>query len=370
MSNVRKKIYVVLTITMVLTVIFAHTRETYSAELTIPEKALSIITDVVGLDTKKYDVELSSYFSDYPDEYEGRLQENIVYTLQSASSEIRVISTFVNKTLWYVDINTNTNSLLSEHYAKQLPTGVLDGTRELLQRLQLSTDASYIQEISSTLDSVSDVNSLNSTVGNLKRKVIVNTEVVYHNATLNYTSLSTSIYFMCTVNDADSPKSVNIHFKDGALTGFSNGWALFTIGSESVKISKEEAINISREQADSLTAVVLNYGDRPIRAELHMFPRESFELYPFWFVELPLDYSNSTITGWQVGIWADTGKIAYSHPTGVLGSSSIPTPELLPTDPQPEDTENGQLNTYIIIGIASVIVAVATIAVALKKRVR
>ena len=322
----RKRFWLILAAVIVATVILITSwaastlplSPDFPAELTVQEKALLVLTDVVGLDIAKYNCELSSYFSEYPDDYGGLVREDLMYTLELAGSKMQIDLRFVNKTLWSVNLYSYNNSMLSAHYVKQLPNGILDATKVILQRLQIFSDASYIQEMLSTMDTVADINSVNATIGNLKRQVIVNTELVYRNATSNYTSTSTSIYFMYTLNDADSPKSVSVHFRDGALTGFGDGWKLFTVGSEIVNITREEAISIAREQANNSTTDPLNFGNRPVRADLHMLPREPFTLYPFWFVELPLDYPNSKITGWQVGIWADTGKIEYSHPTGIL----------------------------------------------------
>ncbi|MEM2099373.1 MAG: hypothetical protein QXU99_06510 [Candidatus Bathyarchaeia archaeon] len=377
MSTSKKKLCVALALAVVLTVSLAQMPKAYSAELTVQEKAISAIKDVVGLDMTKYSVELSSYFSDRPDDYGGLLRENIMYTLESGRSKMEFSFRFVNGILWFVDINPYNSSLLSAYYAKQLPISILDATKVILQRLQTYSGASYIQPMRNSMDAVTDINSVNATIGNLKRLVTVNTNVVSHNTT----STSISIYFMYTINGADSPKSVNVHFRDGALTGFGDGWGLFKIGSESIKISREEAISIAREQANNATTATLNFGNRPLRADLHMFPREPFTLYPFWFVELPLDYPNSTITGWQVGIWADTGKIAYSHPTGILGNSpnaenplTVPIPTAPPTSPdtkpESENNENSPLNTYLIAVTVSIITVVAIATIVLKKRTK
>jgi hypothetical protein len=367
MKSVRKKFYTALALAVVLIILLVQMPKAYSAELTAQEKALSVIEDVIGLDLTKYKAQVSSYFSDSPDDYGGLIREDMMYTLESVGSKVEINFRFVNKTLWIVDITAYNGSLLSAYYAKQLPTSILDVIKVILQRLQTYFGASYVQAMRDSMATVTDINSVNATIGNMKRMVTVDTNIISPNAT----STSTSIYFMYTLNGADSPKKVNVHFIDGVLTGFSDGWSLFKIGSESVNIQREEAERTAREQANNSTTAVLNFGNRPIRTDLHMLPREPFTLYPFWFVELPLDYPNSTITGWQVGIWADTGKIAYSHPTGILGTPpnienfTEPSPD---TESQSENTENSQLNTYIIAAIASLIVAVATAAVVLKKR--
>jgi len=370
----RNEFYSALALAIILAILFAQMPKVYSVELTVQEKALSVISDVVGLDVTKYDVKLSHYSSGFPDDYGGLAGEDMTYTLESAGSKVDVNLRFVNKTLWFVHLYSYNGSLLLAHYAKQLPTNILDATKVILQRLHTYSRASHLEMIRDSMDTVSDINSVNATIGNLKRLVTVKTNVISPNAT----STRTSIYFKYTMNGADSPKSVNIHFKNGVLTGFGDGWNIFTIGNESVNISKEEAINIAREQANNSTTTKLNFGNHSVRADLHLSPREPFTLYPFWFVELPLYYPNSTITGWQLGIWADTGEIEYSHPTGVHGTVPLTeNPSESPTNPESTSTEPSSDtqsqpetddNTCLVVMIVSIIAVVATAVVVKQKR--
>jgi hypothetical protein len=122
----------------------------------------------------------------------------------------------------------------------------------------------------------------------------------------------------------DSPKSIVFSYRDGFLVAFGNSWELYRIGNQDINVSREQAINTAIEQGNNATTNGLKLRNQDIRADLSLRQREPFVLYPFWFVDLPLgspstDSSNEptfvhTFTEWQVGIWADTGTIVYSHP--------------------------------------------------------
>ena len=360
----KKKICATLAVAVILAISLAQVPKAYSAELTAQEKALSIIKDVVGLDVTKYNVELSIYISERPDEYGGLQREIIKYTLSSEGNKVGFVFDFVDKTFWRVDISPYNGSLLSAYYSKEIPLDTIDATKVILQRLQTYQDASYIQPMLDSMNAVTDINSANAIIGNIKREV--NT---YTDGFGDKTSTLTTISFTYYLNGADAPaKGVSIGFRDGALEFFRDGWGLFKIGSENMQISREEAISIAQEQANRASTSPLNFGNRPIRVDFKLIPREPFTLYPFWFIELPLEYPNSTITGWQVAIWADTGKIEYSHPTGILGTPPNTEGSSPDTQPKSENSENPPLSTYLIAATVIVVAFVATAAVILKKR--
>ncbi|HSV49667.1 MAG TPA: hypothetical protein VLH35_05070, partial [Candidatus Acidoferrales bacterium] len=186
-----------------------------------------------------------------------------------------------------------------------------------------------------------------------------------------------SLYFMYTFNGANSPKSISFHFQDGVLRNYVDAWGIFIVGNEDVKVTREEAIEIARSDAIESSTNPLNFTSaRTVTANLHMVVREKLTLYPFWFVELPLDYPNSTVNGWQEGIWADTGKIAYGHPTGMLGS--MPDPNSISPSPSNEpivQPSNLQLNNsasdnspLIIVVIIILVISIISIATFRMKR--
>ncbi|MDR2707593.1 MAG: hypothetical protein LBB87_02440, partial [Nitrososphaerota archaeon] len=48
-------------------------------------------------------------------------------------------------------------------------------------------------------------------------------------------------------------------------------------------------------------------------------------LYPFWTAVFYFSYPIGNVYGVQVGVWGDTGEVAYCWETGSLGSSDVPS---------------------------------------------
>ncbi len=64
-----------------------------------------------------------------------------------------------------------------------------------------------------TLESQTNLNTFNQTVGNMKSQAVSHTEFIQVNQTLNYTSTYTSVSFMYVFGDViDSPKSIFFQF--------------------------------------------------------------------------------------------------------------------------------------------------------------
>jgi hypothetical protein len=258
--------------------------------------------------------------------YNGSQIEDVSCKLQSNDSIITATLRFVNGTLWWVNLYPYNSALSSAHYANQLPTEPIETTRILLQRLQeYYEDSSYIKQMLDSLQTVNSLEEVNATIEDMIRQVIVQNQFIQVNQTLNYTTTTTSITFMYTFGEASTcSKEIVFRFRDGAFEGFGNGWPFFKINNEKIVISREQAINIALEQLNNASSNEVKLRNENIRADLTLVAREPFELHPFWFIGLPLasvSSSNSNnlpyvrpITEWQVGIWADTGKIEYSHP--------------------------------------------------------
>jgi len=370
------KILAVMTITVMVSVLLFQIPNTNAIPASAQEKALNVMSDILGLDMTKYTAKLYNNFSGQSEIYKGLTKDDIAYTLESAESKLFVLVRFVNNTLFYIDVQILNGSPTAIHYTQQLPSDPIAATKTLLSRLQTLKDAPVLTDMQNMLETTTDFTSANKTVGNLKFQVTEN----IINITSTLTTTSKSLYFMYTFNDANSPKSISFHFQDGVLRNFADTWNIFTIGNENIKITREQAIEIARADASKSSSNPLNFTSaRSITANLHMVVREKLTLYPFWFVELPLDYPNSTVTGWQVGIWADTGEIAYSHPTGILGSmpniSNQPPNQMSdnPTTP-PASTNAAQndenLNIPLITAIVITIAILGLVAVVLKKRAK
>ncbi len=276
-----KKIYTCLIVISILAFSISQISGAHSEELTIQNKALTAINDIIGLDSTKYKVELTNYRSEQPDAYGGLVQEDFTYSLKSEDNKnIDVNMRFVNGTLAIVDIYPHGASIATAHFGKQFSTNILIETKEIIQRLQTVDDAQSLQQMQDMLDKISDIQSANKTVGNLKCQVTTNTNFISQNVTATFTTVS----FMYASNESvDSPKSINIFFKNGELTGFSNGWKFFSIGSEKIMVSREKAISLAMEQAEIAANSSLSLRNETVRVDLYMSPREPFISHPFLF---------------------------------------------------------------------------------------
>jgi hypothetical protein len=175
-----------------------------------------------------------------------------------------------------------------------------------IQRFSSFEDASYLEEMSNVLTSVSETENLEVTEGNTKLKVSISGD-------------NGKVQWLYTENGVDFlPKSLTLVFENRALQEISDGWFLFDVGSTEVNISSEEAIEIARNAADDFTwtvegMVVSDFTvlGEPVSAVFHPTQREEYlVLIPYWEVTLSLDkvYPGG-VNRIGVGVWADTGEV-------------------------------------------------------------
>lgn len=278
----------------------------YSSELTTEEKALSIMTDVIGLDLTKYNVELYHNSSEF---YNELLRENIDYTLESNESKIRVMITFANHTLAHWDLDQIDSSPLSPLYVQPLPTNTLDVVKDALQKYQAYSKASIVEEACSVLDTVTELKTMNATVGDLKMRIIEN-------------DWFTNIDWVHTINGLEFPIGLSIRLTHGVIDGFNDQSRFYKIGSADVIISREEAIRIARDEAKNYSTVNL-WGIGAFRFRVKEEPSivrlqigtANFTMYPCWHVWFAADPEVYSVTGVEVHLRADTGEIVYSSTT-------------------------------------------------------
>ena len=85
----RKKIFFVavpLVVVVLLSLVLMAAPNFNSAELTVEEKALSIIADVIGIDLSRYNVELYKNYSEF---YGCLFREHVDYALESDDGEMQ-----------------------------------------------------------------------------------------------------------------------------------------------------------------------------------------------------------------------------------------------------------------------------------------
>jgi hypothetical protein len=363
MKIFKKNLYVAcLVLALTIVVSITHVNGAPSSEMTIQEKAIAAITEVIGLDMAKYKTELTSNVADQPEIYGGLIREEVTYTIETTGSRAQIGCTFVNKTLTSCYMYPIEGSLL---YAQPLSADMLNATRSLLQRYQAYSGAAYLQEARSILETVTEIKQTNVTMGNMKLQITGSDNLI-------------DIIWWQTINGVDFPLGLSVEFVNGKLKGFSDYSSFYHIGSATVNISQEEAIRITKEQAKGYTTlkvptdngdyieVTLNLTDEHMIVELQVANREPLTMYPLWYVRLYAEKAYGGTDGFQAGIWADTGEIAYAQLTGYHGvisdensSNQSPTPS--------QNSFDQSLALYLFAGTA-VTVIVATALLLLKKR--
>ena len=147
-----KKLYPALIFAVVLVLSLAQIPIAYTTELTAQENTVSFMTDVVGLDMAKYAVELSDYSTDdsYND-YEGLVEEIVIYTLESAERKTQALVRFVNDTIVLFRLYELEGSSLPSLSGQRLPTNTFDVADAILQRLQAYSGGTHMSRVKGIL---------------------------------------------------------------------------------------------------------------------------------------------------------------------------------------------------------------------------
>jgi DNA-binding HxlR family transcriptional regulator len=271
---------------------------------------VSFLEDVIQLNMSKYAARLEShtlgrYPAEYPPELGGVPQEEIKYTLTSDESELDVDFRFRNQTLSRYILGVLEFAPL---YSEPQPTNVLDMADGLLQRYQHYTEAPYLTQMRALLGTVTEVEDLQTTQGNMK-------------LALSTDGNDVKIQWIYTISDIDyQTKSLSLTFDNGVLTELLDGWFLFSVGSTEVNISMDEATEIAKSYAEDfswrtengLLVTEFTILKDPVSVSLLPHGREEpLALVPYWYVTLQLDkFYPGGINGIAVGLWADTGEVA------------------------------------------------------------
>ena len=327
MRTLAKKSQAVLVLTLVLASILLNASTAHSTEFSAPNRVLLFLTDVVGLNITRYNATLVSNDVTYPSDLLGIPQESGKFTFESEESKIDVTYSFKNKTLVWLNLYVLKGSPL---YAKPQPVKIIDEVKDFLERYQVYVGASYVQTMRSMLDSVTEIKAMNVTSGNLKFTMSVKG---------NYVQFG----WMYTANGLDyKRKGTYIHFENGHLRHFGDGWNLYRVGSDRVDVSMDEAIAIARNATKEMPLLYGKVGgeivsvqprvaDSPVEAKLTVDIKEPLTLYPLWHVQLYFDRVYGNYYGVAVDIWADTGEIRGMYGTGVMG--------YIPSNEKPQQTQ-------------------------------
>jgi len=267
-------------------------------------KAITFLQNVTQIDLNHYQSTLLSNTAEQRSDLGGALEQITTYSLTSSDSKMDVVFRFRNNQLSrYQIINVEGSPV----YAQAQPHSVLEAAKNLLGRLGAYESTSYLSNMSSILSLANPtVQSIQISEGNIKLNV-------------NVSGSSAQILLMYTENGVDfSPKSLSLIFENGELTQLTDGWFLFTIGSTTVNISSDKAVELAKNALNSYswtangqTVSNFNVLSQPFYVVFHPNTKNSLVLFPQWTVTFYLDkvYPGS-VNGITVELWADTGDIA------------------------------------------------------------
>jgi hypothetical protein len=270
---------------------------------------------VIGVDIAKYDVTTEEN-SISPPFLGGVLQEDVLCTLNSDESKLKTHCTFADGNLRgiYVLEKEGTPRLTKPAAS----VNAVESAQDFLSNYQAYTAKPVFGELKATLNNVDPDKNLTKTVGDKVLQVTAYDD-------------RTHFKWCYTANGAISPYSrvISMGFKDGFLTSFMDNWDLYSIGSNSVNLSKEEAVamaldvarehswtmeldedaldpsNFNEKRSVSWTALVF---DGSLDAD-NVRSDDVLELYPVWRVGLVLNKVYGELYGIEVDIWADTKEV-------------------------------------------------------------
>jgi hypothetical protein len=156
-------------------------------------------------------------------------------------------------------------------------------------------------------------------------------------------------------------------FNHNILTSFSDLSRFYSIGNTNIALSRDQAISIAQKEAfnsnilnitsekGTSKQVTLDLPTQPQSVQLNAFCRQPLTYSPMWQIQFYASEPVYGTNGYQIGIWADTGQIQYSHLTSIHGVTDNPdnTDSTNFISQTPNTTDNSQplANPFIILFI-------------------
>ena len=330
-------------------------------------KAWGFITDVLMLDTAKYNVSVKVLPA--PTQLGAPPQwVHVDYTFRAENSDLLVSFLFKNGCLAICNVYLDKGSPI---FRSEMPENLLERAKTILERYEKYCGEEHIKSMREMLFSVKKLQNHTSIRGNMKFSISIEP--------LKYApSNITRIEWVYVENGIEfRQKNVEIKFSNRKIH-LTDQWKIYRVGSAKLKVSKEDAVRIAKEACKNFTytvamgngskMVVGNFTilDEPLSVSLATDYRgnDYYTLYPFWQVFLCLDkvYPGG-ITGLRVNIWADTGEVIGICPTGSLA----PPPT---QNSQEETVDNTPQQTYIThtAALAIILAAATATTIILKKK--
>ncbi len=340
-----------------------------AAEPNLQEKALSVLSDVVDLNTEEY---ATSQSTQRDNQFLSHPQTETSTYLASAESSLRVTCSYVKDTLKLVYLS----DLEGELSLRQAVNNTVDMAKGLLERYKTYSGASVYGKFASMLNDI----ELNVD----KTKYAENVKLDVSGSEPNRVS------YMWTYVDSNGvpaeKKNVILIYEKGAFKGFFNNWPLYTIAETESKFSAEQATELAIEASRNFSyPVKFDNGTEIMVSGFSIDPESLGEakliyvnsvqqefardgdpdrLYLAWYVPLGFDrFYPGDVNGMTVILWADTGEvcgmdrvIVDSDFVASLHKQAIEDEEAVvqSSQPQPTDSSTQAVGVLAVAGLVFV----------------
>lgn len=316
------------------------------------DTALDFLDNVAKLNTSSYSVDVRV------DNAPGPNYDNCVNLIFSSSeSKVDVVIFFRNNMPFWCTIYPVRGSPV---FFKPESLDVLSIAKETLDSLQVFSQKNYLLTMRNMLDSVTELKSLKTTAGDFTQEIVVSG----NNVRISWAPFADGL--------THSQNMLVLEFQDGNLQFFLDGLDIYKIGKTNGVISEQEAIAIALEYAraysweqDGEVVSNVNVLGSPVIANISLQNRGDNTLYPYWDVWLPLDkmYPGG-VTAFHVGIWADTGEVAFISPIGYYGA-----PIANPSETQTTRQATSEYSLAIVIALIAATMVIASYLFCRRKRI-
>jgi hypothetical protein len=365
----------------------ATTDERFTAE----EKLPALLSDVIGIDLSKYNkVEDHSYYvRQY--EYGGSVEVERCgfWLIDSKGDTVTINSEFHNGFPFWIYISPMGCSL---HYTSAPLKGSVKDLRDVFERYM-----DFAQKYGiSTIDRSSALELFSRAPSNLPASDL--SPVVVASDDLALALSKKSFGFCRIVNGVELPnKSVGLYFTDDVID-FSDTFGLYDVCDVNIFSSDAEFADFAFEVANvfcesffapaeenfvrpdllrsrfevGLVMIPGQIYNNPLNDELleaglgtrYSVDRDASVLYPLWTAKFYFSETVGNVDGVQVGVWGDTGEVAYCWETGHLGGGMLPSNG---SSSAGSTTSSGDLVVLAVIAVIVLIVAAITVTFVKKK---
>lgn len=286
-----------------------------AAEPNLQAKSLTILKDVIGINTDSYNASKSTLRDAA---FLGSAQKETDQQLTSTQSSLRVTCSYVKDTLKLVylsDVEGNVS-------LKQPVNNTLDMAKGVLERYKDYAQDSIYDKFASMLTDVKASEKSTKFDGNVKLDVSG--------------SEQSRVSYMWTYVDSNGvpaeKKNVILVFEKGAFKGFFNNWPLYTIAETESRFSAEQAEELAIEASKNFSyPVTFSNGTEKMVSGFSIAPEslgnakliyinsveeafardgDPYRMYLAWYVPLGFDrFYPGDVSGMTVILWADTGEV-------------------------------------------------------------